>query len=188
MIFNFLKPSKDTHTQEVFKSALAQAQKTFPERFAMETKTVEQRREKFEGISIFMALYTWYLKEESSKEAKGLSQNAYDHMFDSYEISLREQGIADVRIGPEVKKLAAAFHGRLLSYGEAFSEFNTAKLADSFVRNHVCTKEQSLALSISIISEARKMEAQTLEDWLSNLQNLQKGLYEPKEYVEENAS
>jgi hypothetical protein len=84
--------------------------------------------------------------------------------------------------------LAAAFHGRLLSYGEAFSEFSTAKLAESFIRNHVCSKEKAMSLSISLIAEARKMQNQNLEDWLGNLKNLQKSVYEPKEYVEESAS
>lgn len=188
MIFNFFKPAKSVYTEEVFKSALAQAQKTFPNRFNVETATVEERREKFEGISIFMALYTWYLKEEGSKDATKLSQDSYDHMFDLYEIALREQGVADVRVGPEVKKLAAAFHGRLESYGAAFSEADTAKLTESLIRNHVCDKPKAMGLSIALISEARKMKSQNLKDWISNLKNLQKGIYEPKEYVEENAS
>lgn len=188
MIFNFLKPAKSDRTEEVFKSALAQARKTFPNRFNVESATVEARRQKFEGISIFMALYTWYLKEEGSATATKLSQDSYDHMFDLYEIALREQGVADVRIGPEVKKLAAAFHGRLESYGTAFSEGDTAKLTESLIRNHVCDKQKAMALSIALISEARKMKTQNFEEWVANLTNLQKGVYEPKEYIEENAS
>lgn len=188
MFFNFLKPFKSEDSKEVFDSAFAQAKKTFPDRFNDESTTVEQRREKFEAISIFMSLYAWYLKEEGSSKATEISQQAYDYMFDLYEIALREQGIADVRVGPEVKKLAAAFHGRLESYGAAFSAEDTAKLAESFIRNHVCDKKKAMGLSIALISEARKMHAQSLEGWLENLQNLKKSIYEPREFVEENAS
>lgn len=188
MIFNFLKPSQNKQANEVFNSALAQAKNMFPDRFMHDSTTVEQRREKFEAISIYMALYAWYLKEEGSKQAKKLSQDAYDYMFDLYEIALREQAVADMRVGPEVKKLASAFHGRLDSYGKSFSKGDTAMLSQGFVRNHVCGKEKAMGLSISIISEAKKMQEQSLESWLDNLKNLQKGANEPKEWREENVS
>lgn len=184
MFFNLFKPKTDENTTLVFESALAQAQKNFPERFKAESESVEERLEKFEAISIFMALYAWYLKEEGSKTAKNLSQNAYDYMFDRFEIALREQGVADVRIGPEVKKLASAFHGRLISYGEAFSAGSTAKLAESFVRNHVCEKNKAMALSIGLISEAGQMQKQSFEEWVSSLNLLKRSVYEPRELLE----
>lgn len=188
MFLNFLKPSQSPQTKEIFNSALAQAKKTFPQRFEMETRDAEHRRQKFEAISIFMALYAWYLKTEGSKTAGQLSQQAYDHMFDMYEIAMREQGVSDVRVGPEVKKLAAAFHGRLESYTKAFDAGDTAQLAEGFVRNHVCEREKAMGLSIAIISEARQMEKQDLDAWLANLKNLQKSIYEPKEFLAEDAS
>tara|TARA_R110000868_G_scaffold190862_2_gene434965 strand:- start:30549 stop:31124 length:576 start_codon:yes stop_codon:yes gene_type:complete len=187
MIFNIFNRHIDRNTTKVFESALAQAKNTFPQRFKNETSSVEERREKFEAIAIFMALYAWYLKGEGSKRARGLSQAAYDHMFDTFEVALREQGVSDVRIGPEVKKLAAAFHGRLVSYGEAFEMGNTALLSESFVRNSVCDKAKAMSISIVLISEARKMQAQKLENWIESLDNLKKGTFEPREIVMENS-
>ena len=182
MIFNIFKRQIDLNTTKVFESAMSQAANTFPERFGEETNSVEERHSKFEVISIFMALYAWYLKGEGSKTATNLSQDAYDHMFDTFEVALREQAVSDVRVGPEVKKLAAAFSGRLVSYGEALEGGNTSALAESFVRNHVCDKPKAMGLSISLVSEAKKMQGQTLDEWLDNLNNLKKGAYEPREF------
>ncbi|MFT7434002.1 MAG: hypothetical protein ACI9TY_001647 [Alphaproteobacteria bacterium] len=183
MIFSIFKRRADGNTTKVFESALSQARNAFPNRFNVDSNTLEARRHKFESISIFMVLYAWYLKGEGSKTAKNLSQDAYDYMFDNFEIALREQGVSDVRIGPEVKKLAAAFHGRLVSYGEAFDEGSTAKLTESFLRNSVCDKAKAMSLAITLISEARKMQAQNLSGWLKNLENLQRNGSEPKEFV-----
>lgn len=186
MIFNIFKRRADRNTTKVFESAVAQARNTFPERFKVESETVDTRRDKFEAIAIYMTLYAWYLKDEGSKHAKKLSQDTYDFMFDNFEIALREQGVSDVRIGPEVKKLAAAFHGRLVSYGEAFDDSSTAKLSESFLRNSVCDKSQAMSLSIALIAEARKMQSQNMEVWISNLENLSKGANEPKEFINDN--
>lgn len=181
MIFNIFKRGTVLNPTQVFECAFAQSMKAFPKRFKDESDTVEQRRLKFEAISIFMSLYAWYLKEEGSKQASNLSQDAYDYMFDRFEIALREQGVSDVRIGPEVKKLASAFTGRLMSYGEAFKAGDAKALFESLQKNQVCDEQKAKGLSIELVSEAQKMLSQNLDEWYKNLNNLKKGIYEPKE-------
>ena len=183
MIFNIFNKGTVLNPTQVFECAFAQSQKEFPNRFEEDSETVEQRRLKFEAISIFMSLYTWYLKEEGSKKAKQLSQDAYDYMFDRFEIALREQGVSDVRIGPEVKKLASAYTGRMLSYADAFKDGDSKALLESLIKNQVCDDSKAKLLSIKLVTEAQKMLGQTLEEWYQNLDNLKKGTYEPKELV-----
>lgn len=184
MIFNIFKSKQVLNATQVFECALSQAKKSFPNRFLAVSDTVEARRLKFEAISVFMCLYTWYLKEEGSKQGKKLSQNAYDLMFDRYEVALREQGVSDVRVGPEVKKLASAFTGRLVAYGEAFSKGDSKALFQCFMHNKVCDENKAKALSIELMSEANKMKSQTLTAWFENLENIKQGVYAPKEWIE----
>ena len=71
-----------------------------------------------DGRFDLVALHAWLLLERL-KAHPPLSQALVDAIFTGFDEGLRELGAGDIGIGKRVKKLAAAFYGRLQAYGEA---------------------------------------------------------------------
>lgn len=133
-MFSWLRPQpKDEKVECVVEWVLQQARTTFPEYFEVETKNLRQRQLKFEAISIYLSMALYLLREQNQK-----AQAVHDMMFDRFEISMREQGVADVRIGAEIRKFASAFHGRYDHYAAAFENDAQDALLETWARNMVC--------------------------------------------------
>jgi cytochrome b pre-mRNA-processing protein 3 len=64
-----------------------------------------------------------------------LAQAVFDAMFSDMDISLREIGVSDLRIGKRVRAMWEAFHGRAKAYGEALEAGDEAALAAALARN-----------------------------------------------------
>ena len=60
------------------------------------------------------------LKSVGDEGAK-LSQALFDFMFADMERNLREMGVGDLSVGKQVKKMAAAYYGRVKAYDEALN-------------------------------------------------------------------
>jgi cytochrome b pre-mRNA-processing protein 3 len=71
-----------------------------------------------DGRFDLVALHAWLLLDRL-KEAHPLSQALVDTIFTGFDEGLRELGAGDIGMGKRVKKLAAAFYGRLQAYGQA---------------------------------------------------------------------
>lgn len=141
--------TQDENTTDVVEWVIAQAQKTFPSYFEEETTHLRQRQLKFEAISTYLAMALYALKEKND-----FAQAVHDEMFDRFEISLREQGVADVRVGKEVRKLASAFHGRYDYYASAFENNSVESLLETWQRNMVCEN-----------IDAKKASQQVIQTW-----------------------
>jgi cytochrome b pre-mRNA-processing protein 3 len=88
---------------------------------------------RFELICLHAFLYLHRLKRERPG-ATPLAQRFFDTMFADFDRSLREMGTGDLSVGREVKRMAAAFYGRIAAY-EAGLEAQDAALAPALARN-----------------------------------------------------
>ncbi len=76
---------------------------------------------RFELICLHAFLYLHRLKGEHPQAAP-LGQRFFDTMFADFDRSLREMGTGDLSVGREVKRMAAAFFGRVAAYEEGLSD------------------------------------------------------------------
>jgi hypothetical protein len=141
-----LKPRPLPVTQnKIYAEVLRQAKAFAPERFAKPSTTKEDRYSKFEVIALLMAYAMWQAKNDP--DTKDLATLAQEAMFDDFEVNLREQGVSDMRVGPEVRKLAAAFAGRQQRYFTAFSTGKTADLEQALAHNWKVSAPEAKALA-----------------------------------------
>jgi cytochrome b pre-mRNA-processing protein 3 len=88
---------------------------------------------RFELICLHAFLFLHRLKRERPRTAP-LAQRFFDLMFADFDRSLREMGTGDLSVGREVKRMAAAFFGRIAAY-EVGLETDEAALAPALARN-----------------------------------------------------
>jgi hypothetical protein len=86
----------------------------------------------------------WQARRDPETKIKATA--AMEAMFDDFDINLREQGVSDIRVGPEVRKLAAAFNGRQLRYFEAFSTGKPKDLEAAIAHNWKITPTEARAV------------------------------------------
>jgi cytochrome b pre-mRNA-processing protein 3 len=87
---------------------------------------------RFELICLHAFLYLHRLKGDS--QASRFCQSLFDRMFADFDRSLREMGVGDLSVGTQVKRMARAFYGRILSY-EAGLAGDDPVLAAALTRN-----------------------------------------------------
>lgn len=73
---------------------------------------------RFELYSLHVALLLLRLKGQNAL-ASETAQNLFDAYVKSLDDALREMGVSDVTVGKKMRKLGAAFYGRMRSYEEA---------------------------------------------------------------------
>lgn len=93
---------------------------------------------RFEMVALHAFLVLRRLRKVSESEApaaKALSQKVFDILFDDMDQTLREIGISDLKVGKEIKALAAAFYGRIGAYDEGLDSPDNEKLKAALLRN-----------------------------------------------------
>ena len=181
MFFNLFKeqPQATDASAQIVNWSICRARQTFPQQFAKPSDNDEQRQQKFEIITVFMAMAFWYLSKD--KQNQDLSQASHDHLFDNFEVALREQGVSDVKLAGKIRKLADTFQQRMVSYKEDFEQHNTSALSSHLTEYGVCETNEAFSLAISNIAESKKIRDLSLDDWLEYIQNPLPGKYEPHE-------
>lgn len=112
---------------------------------------------RFEMTCLFAFLYLRRLKTEP-EPAKRLGQAFCDRMFTDFDRGLRDLGTGDLRVGKEMKRMGAAFRGRIRAYEEGFAG-DDRLLAAALARNLFGTLEappQSLAALVRYLREAAR--------------------------------
>jgi cytochrome b pre-mRNA-processing protein 3 len=122
---------------------------------------------RFELICLHAFLYLHRLKGDRP-QANQFCQSLFDRMFADFDRSLREMGVGDLGVGTQVKRMARAFYGRVLSY-EAGLAGDDPLLAAALVRNIFGTisARQSIADAMAAyvrgaVSELRSQRAEDL--------------------------
>lgn len=115
---------------------------------------------RFELICLHAFLYLHRLKHEQPRAAR-LGQRFFDRMFADFDRSLREMGTGDLSVGREVKRMAAAFYGRISAYEEGL-DVDGAALEPALARNLFGTAPPSAA-QLAAMAGYVKREAGHLE-------------------------
>lgn len=119
----FCKKEKHLQAEQLCFSALTQARlPIFYESWHV-PDTLEGR---FDCASLHIILLLRHVKGP-------LSQSTFDAFFKYLDLTLREEGVSDLRIGKQIKKCAKYFYGTLKSYHDALE--GRANLEKALFRN-----------------------------------------------------
>lgn len=141
----FTRPAAPAVQNKLYAEILHQACILAPQRFAAPSTSKEQRYAKFEAIALVMSALMWQARNDP--DHKNRATGAMETMFDDFDVNMREQGVSDIRIGPEVRKLAAAFAGRQQRYFDAFSSTKATDLEQAIAHNWKVTPSEAKALA-----------------------------------------
>ncbi len=100
-------------------------------KFYQEWSVLDTLAGRFDCASLHIILLLRHTK-------KPLSQSVFDAFFSYTELTLRETGVSDLRVGKQVKKCAKFFYGALKAYDEALthkSDINEALKRNLFGGN-----------------------------------------------------
>jgi cytochrome b pre-mRNA-processing protein 3 len=104
-----------------------------------------------------LVLHAWLLMDElQRRQQTEIGQQFVDSLFVQFDVALRELGASDVGMNRRMKKMAAAFFGRLEAYRGASTE---QALAEAIIRNVYRGAKQGIehaAMLASYCSEARE--------------------------------
>lgn len=130
MIVRLFRRKSDGQVFALYGAIVAQArQPDFYARLSV-PDTVEGR---FDMIVLHMVLIFHRLKDAGPTVAER-TQAVFDLFLSDMDRSLREMGIGDLSVPKKMKKLAAAFYGRLAGYTRALDAGDTAALAETLAR------------------------------------------------------
>ena len=97
-----------------------------------------------EGRFELITLHLWLILRRLSAlgaPAETLAQDLVDVFFEDMDMSLRESGTGDMGVPPRMKRMAAAFYGRMAAYDKAFGKGSRA-LEASLQDNLYATSER----------------------------------------------
>ena len=97
-----------------------------------------------EGRFELITLHLWLILRRLSAlgaPAESLAQDLVDVFFEDMDMSLRESGTGDMGVPPRMKRMAAAFYGRMAAYDKAFGKGSRA-LEASLQDNLYATSER----------------------------------------------
>jgi hypothetical protein len=111
LFFHWLKHygKRRSGATDVVNSIFAAAAKASPKIFGGDSTIEPERQAKFEYVCPWVAMA---LLDKDEAEAKLV----LEAMIDRLEIGLREGGVGDMKVGVQVRKYAAALHGRVRRY------------------------------------------------------------------------
>ncbi len=99
-----------------------------------------------------------------------LAQALFDAMFDDMDRNLREMGVGDLSVGKRVKKMVAAFYGRIAAYDSGL-ETGEAALRAALKRNLYGTAppapDQLAAMAGYVRSQEDRLAAQDAEELIA---------------------
>ncbi|MDW8314440.1 MAG: ubiquinol-cytochrome C chaperone family protein [Rhodovarius sp.] len=90
---------------------------------------------RFDLVCLHVALLIRRIRLDPDPAARDLAQAVFDAMFHDMDVNLREMGVGDLAVGPRVRKLWEAFHGRARAYEAALEEPGPEGLAAALLRN-----------------------------------------------------
>lgn len=125
---------------------------------------------RFDMILLHLFLLDRRLEAEENR-FEALRRNLQEALIADMDRSLREMGVGDMSVGKEVKKMGAAWFGRLKAYTEAQrSDEPEAALAAAIAKNLFKKDEAMNARPMSqyVMRAAEKLAGQSVEDMVSS--------------------
>lgn len=131
MIFGLFKRRGDPVADPLYASIVAQARQPV---FYLDFAVADTLDGRFDMIVLHLALVIARLKE-GDEAARGAARDVAETFFADMDRSLREMGIADLKVPKKVREMANAFYGRLTAYEEALATEGADRLAEALNRN-----------------------------------------------------
>jgi cytochrome b pre-mRNA-processing protein 3 len=90
-----------------------------------------------DGRFDLLVLHAWMAMHRLDAEADAgrIKQDLFDTMFSHLDLTVREMGAQDLGVGRRIKRMAEGFHGRALSFREAWLSEDTARMEETLARN-----------------------------------------------------
>lgn len=123
---------------------------------------------RFDLILLHMFLADRRLETEGDK-AKAVRRQLQEAMIADMDRSLRELGVGDMSVGKEVKKMGAAWFGRLKAYTAALSEDAPKQALASVIAKNVYRDEESAKgefLAVYTLEAMQKLASYKIHDVL----------------------
>lgn len=121
---------------------------------------------RFDLILLHLFLIDRRLEKEGEKAAK-IRRQLQEAMISDMDRSLRELGVGDMSVGKEVKKMGAAWFGRLKAYTAALADGSPqAALTEAIAKNVYRSSENTHAdaLAIYTLEALQKLASYTFVD------------------------
>ena len=125
--------------------------------------TIEGR---VEAVMLHTALVIRQLQASGDEQAKAVSQEVFDAMFDDFDSAMRELGVGDSGVGKKIRFLAEGFYGRAQAYDDAISAEDAEALATALARNLLGASDitdEARALAAYAVRCAESLGAQGTE-------------------------
>lgn len=127
----FSKKSTKSNAEALYTRIVRQSRNpVFFEKYGV-ADTIDGR---FDMIVLHVFLVLRRFKIEG-KPAETLGQSVFDTMFMNMDSSLREMGVGDLSVGKRIKKMAAAFYGRVDAYEQPLIDGDRVALSAAVARN-----------------------------------------------------
>lgn len=119
---------------------------------------------RFDMIALHTILVLHRLKQHPGQTSK-LSQELFDILFADMDQNLREMGVGDLSVGKKIKKMTAAFQGRLISYEKSLNSIQEleAALSRNLYRHVEPKPEQLNQMAQSIIEQVEALNEQRID-------------------------
>jgi cytochrome b pre-mRNA-processing protein 3 len=119
-----------------------------------------------DGRFDLLVLHAWLMLEALQRQGeRELAQSLVDMLFARLDEALREQGAGDMGMNRRMKKMAAAFYGRLQVYGEARSENAlTAALLRNLYRGDAARIEHAAVLAKYVLGAGAELAQSRLTE------------------------
>ncbi|WP_269713498.1 ubiquinol-cytochrome C chaperone family protein [Caulobacter sp. NIBR2454] len=121
---------------------------------------------RFELYSLHVALVVERLRGEG-QTAADVSQATFDAYVRGLDDALREIGVGDLSVGKKMKKLAAAFYGRLKGLDDVFAALPDKAPLQALIERTVAPAKDGEALADYILKAREHLAAQHVDALLA---------------------
>ena len=102
------------------------------------------------------------------KDGEILSQALFDCMFTDIDKNLREMGVGDLSVGKKIKKLAAAYYGRVKAYDDAL--LKTDEFLEAAFKRNIYIDSWPSSNQLSTLVNYFRNQIEESESW--SLENI----------------
>lgn len=140
MFLNIFRPSKSRQAaQQLYFSVVTASRQ---EEFYTKGGVEDNLDGRFDMMALVAALLIERIRREGPTSKK-MVQSLFDVFIDESDSAIREAGFGDIGVGYRIKKMVAAFRGRMVVYGKALKSDNPdiGALEEALRRNLFRAKE-----------------------------------------------
>lgn len=145
----------DRAARALYAAAVAQAR---AEPFYLGLAVPDTLDGRFELVVLHVFLVLRRLRRDGPA-TQAVAQRLFDVLFQDMDRSLREVGVADIRVGTHIKHMAQSFYGRVRAYDAALDDEGDETIAAVLARNVYGTRPAAPAAVAKLAAYVRAADA-----------------------------